>query len=198
MGAVTSLIVRFKAGSDLAYAKLYNYYRSTVIAVARRQLGPLSRGGNDPEDVAQIALFDLHREVKSGRPIRDRLIDRESLLRTLSLLTAQKVYRLRRDNLRLKRDERRCVTLTDLSREDTLFWAEVSEAKSDPDWAATFRLTWDELMERLTGQLRSVVEDKFAGYTNAEIADRLNVSERAVERLLHKIRRIWREHFGLG
>jgi DNA-directed RNA polymerase specialized sigma24 family protein len=182
MPRVTSLIVRFKAGSHSAYHTLFQTFFPGQVAAARRRLGP--GGLADAEDVALSAFHSLWREVADGRPLRDRLTGRDGLLRTLALLTGQKVRRARRHDRRQKRDARRTVCADS---------GTLADPAPPPDWRACFRETWAELTAGLTPLQLAAVELKLAGHTNADIAARVGRSERTVERQLSEVRSLWEE-----
>lgn len=183
MADVTSLIVRFKGGSRSAYHTLFQTYFPGQVAAARRRLP--AGGLADPEDIALSAFHSLWREVADGRRIGDRLNGRESLLRTLALLTSQKIRRARRHDRREKRDTRRTVHGTDI--------VTLADPALPPDWRACFLETWASLTEALTPLHCTIVELKLAGHTNADIATRVGRSERTIERQLSEIRTLWEE-----
>lgn len=183
MSDITRLIARLKEGSRSAYRTLFQAYYPGQVDAARRRLrvGGLA----DAEDVALSVFHSLWREIADGRRIGDGLTGRESLLRTLTLLTSQKVRRARRHDERDKRDSRRTIHGTDL--------VACADPAPPPDWRACFRETWADLTDGLTPLQRAIVELKLAGHTNTEIADRVGRSERTIERQLSEIRSNWEE-----
>lgn len=183
MPDVTRLIARFKEGSHSAYHTLFQSYFPGQVAAARRRLP--AGGLADAEDVALSVFHSLWREVADGRQLSDRLTGRESLLRTLALLTGQKIRRARRHDRREKRDGRRTVHGADL--------VALADAGAPPDWRTCFRETWADLTEGLTALQCAIVELKLAGHTNADIAIRVGRSERTIERQLSEIRTLWEE-----
>ena len=60
-----------------------------------------------------------------------------------------------------------------------------------PEFAAIMAEQCDHLLGQLNDDLRQVAVAKMEGYTNEEIADRLDCSLSTVERSLRLIRRIW-------
>jgi len=180
---VTTLIARFKVGSHSAYRTLFQTFFPGQVAAARRRLDV--GGLADAEDVALSVFHSLWREVADGRPIGDRLTGRESLLRTLALLTGQKVRRARRHDRREKRDSRRTVHGAEI--------VDLADPAQLPEWRACFRETWVDLTDSLTPFQRAIVELKLAGHTNADIAARVGRSERTVERQLSEIRSRWED-----
>jgi DNA-directed RNA polymerase specialized sigma24 family protein len=92
--------------------------------------------------------------------------------------------RERRYQQRLKRDERRTEALIE----------DVIGSEPDPQFAAQVAEEFQALLDRLEDDtLRSVACYKLEGYTNGEIAARLQYTDRTVERKLALIRRVWEE-----
>jgi DNA-binding NarL/FixJ family response regulator len=183
MSGVTTLITHFKKGSYSAYFTLFQRFFPGQVVAARRRL--MGSGLADSEDVALSVFHRLWREVADGRQLGERLTDRDSLLRTLALLTIQKVRRTRRHDQQEKRDTRRTVHGVDVTSH--------ADPSLEPEWRACFRETWVSLTETLTPLQRTIVELKFASHTNAAIAVHVGRSERTVERQLSEIRTLWEE-----
>jgi DNA-directed RNA polymerase specialized sigma24 family protein len=62
-----------------------------------------------------------------------------------------------------------------------------------PEFAGQVADTCSELLGCLNEQLRTIAQLKMEGYTHAEIAEKLDISTRAVTRKLDVIRRKWSE-----
>jgi DNA-binding NarL/FixJ family response regulator len=63
----------------------------------------------------------------------------------------------------------------------------------DPIWHACFRETLANLKAALIPRQRAVVELKLAGLSNSEIASRVGLSVRSVERDLSEVWSMWNE-----
>jgi RNA polymerase sigma factor (sigma-70 family) len=190
---VTGLIARFKGGSPSAYHALFAAFFPNVVANAGRHLGAAPPGMADAEDVALSAFFGLWREVATDRPLRDGLTDRDSLLRTLALLAAQKARRARRHNSRRKRDAARTVPAGGPAEGAPDLCEVLADCSPGPDARAMFREALEDALAPLTPLQRSIVELRLAGHTNAEIARRVGWSLRHVERQLSEVRSAWAE-----
>ena len=70
---------------------------------------------------------------------------------------------------------------------------QVAGAEPTPEFAAQMAEDFAQRLATLgeQPQLQQIACDKMAGYTNAEIAERLDCSLRSVERQLNLIRKIW-------
>jgi DNA-binding NarL/FixJ family response regulator len=70
---------------------------------------------------------------------------------------------------------------------------QIFSSNPTPEFAGDVISTLKELLSGLDEQLQSVAQLKMEGYTNAEIAERLDISTRAVTRKLGVIRLKWLE-----
>ena len=71
--------------------------------------------------------------------------------------------------------------------------AQVAGAEPTPEFAAQLAEDFAQRLAALGGrsELQQIACDRMAGFTNAEIAQRLGCSVRSVERQLNLIRKIW-------
>jgi DNA-directed RNA polymerase specialized sigma24 family protein len=185
MGSVTNWLADLKTGSRTAYARLFERFFPRLVARAGRHLNGLPAKQTDAEDVALSAFQGFGREVDDKSDVRDRLTDRDSLWQFLTLLTFQEARRTRRYETQQKRDCRRTAT------------ADAAGATADPrpdpqDEVAARDLT-EAWLKPLSLRHQEIVGLKLDGHTNRDIAGRMDVSERAIERALSEIRSTWGE-----
>ena len=69
--------------------------------------------------------------------------------------------------------------------------SQVSDGEPTPAFAVEAAEHLQVLLAALPNNMRAIATQKLEGYTNSEIAKRLNTSLRSVERRLGLIRRIW-------
>lgn len=151
MPTVTLLIDRLKAGSRSALAAIGGRFQSYRLIQAKCQLGPGYAGLHQPEDVANLVLHRLWREVQAGRKLGVELSDTASLIAALGLLTRQQVQKVREYEGRASRAAARTVALsTD------------SPAATEP--ASTL-----ELPDGLSPRQRHVAELLAAGWIQEEL-----------------------------
>ena len=179
-----------RAGDSRAAQRLWEGYFCRLVELARRKLLGRPRAAADEEDVALSAFDSFCRGVGEGR--FSQLLDRDDLWQLLVVLTARKAHRLIRHEGRQKRGGgvRHLSALAD--EDDEL--AELVGREPTPAFAAQVA---EECRRRLDAlgdpALRAVALAKMEGRSNAEIAARLGVVERTVERRLGLIRKLWVE-----
>jgi DNA-directed RNA polymerase specialized sigma24 family protein len=182
-GSVTGWLGQLKQGDDDAAQKLWERYFGRLVALARARLRDTPTSAADEEDVALGAFDSFCRGVQRGR--FPRLDDRDDLWRILMILTARKAGRLRRHEGQQKRS-----VPAEAGEEADL--EEVVGREPTPEFAAEVADECRRLLAVLgNANLEAVARCKMEGYTNAEIAQRLDCSLRTVARRLDLIRDLW-------
>jgi RNA polymerase sigma factor (sigma-70 family) len=187
-GSVTTWIALLEAGDVVAAQRLWEAYYRRLVGLARKRLQGQPRAAADEEDVALSAFASFWRNAKLNK--FPRLNDRHDLWQLLVLLTARKASRLIRHERALKRGgaSRRASPL-DEDGADAL--DDVIGAEPTPAFAAEVAEQYRLLLDGLEPSDRAVAVAKMEGDTNKEIAARLDVSVRTVERSLAVIRKLW-------
>lgn len=192
--SVTDWIHALKDGDQRAAQQLWQHFVERLLQLARRHLGQTPRRAADEEDVVLSAFDGLCRGVQEGR--FPDLHDRDDLWQILVMLTERKASSQQRRELAAKRGGGKV-------RGDSLlhgagFSGESGETEQlvdtepTPELAAQLTEELGGLLEKLNDwMLVRIAVDKLHGYTNQEIADRLEISLRSVERKLRLIRTIW-------
>jgi DNA-directed RNA polymerase specialized sigma24 family protein len=191
--SVSQWIVGTKQGDCQAVQELWKRYFEQLVRLARARLGGMPRRVADEEDVALSAFASFCRAAKQGRT--PQLADRDGLWRLLIKLTAQKAVDQRRYDGCAKRGGGR------VRGESALAHREVSESNAGldrvigdtptPEFAAIVAEQCSRLLDCLSDDLRPLALAKMEGYTNEEIAGKLDCSLSTVERGLRLIRKIW-------
>jgi DNA-directed RNA polymerase specialized sigma24 family protein len=191
--SVTELLQQLQAGDSIAASRIWQRYITRLVIRARQRLKGTPRRAFDEDDVAITAFDAFLRGVADGR--FKQLDNREDLWQVLVMLVGRQAIAFMRQELAEKRG-------TGKTRGESAF-DDMDRAGStppgldqfvDPDPAAVDQFTQSvrELLEVLSDDLlRQIAIAKLEGYSNQEIAQRLGISLRGVERKLQLIRQKW-------
>jgi DNA-directed RNA polymerase specialized sigma24 family protein len=183
-GSVSIWINQLKEGNPAAVKPLWDGYFARLVGLARDRLRSRPRAAADEEDVALSAFNSFCRAAAEGR--FPKLDDRDDLWQLLFLLTTRKAIGLIRHEERVKRRPGRQHANASGPVEDAL------SPEPSPAQAAEVAEGFSRLLKRLPNhQLQQVAMWKLEGYTNAEIALKLDRAIPTVERSLKAIRTIW-------
>ncbi|MBK9387553.1 MAG: hypothetical protein IPN34_22290 [Planctomycetes bacterium] len=182
--AITSWLIHLERGEGEAAERIWRQYFEQCCRLARARFAAPLRREHDAEDVASSALRALCAGVEAGR--FDRLESRNDLWRLLATITIRKASNAARH--RLGRPE---VGESALGGDATgaLPFQELSDQRVLGEWSAIC----DEMIEKLEPKLKEVALLRLQGFTNPEIAERLERSVKTIERYLGLIRLEWSE-----
>ena len=195
--SVTQWITQLKQGNHEAAQRLYEKYFRQLVESALKKLGHARRGAADEEDVAHDALKSAILGAQMGR--FPGLHNRKDLWQVLVMLTDRKALDHRRREHAQKRGGARVLNQQDLANPRDSSSGGVVEAVArdpTPEEAAMFTENLHHRLGALNDHLRQIALWKLEGYSNQEIAERLAVSVRMVERKLRGIRSIWLDDTG--
>ena len=192
--SVSQFIDGLKQGDELAAQKIWERFYQRLLVHADRKLKSSPRKAMNEEDVVQRAFADFFIQVRLGR--FPKLIDRNDLWQILAML----VDRRAKDQIKSQNTQKAgggrvrtesVFLVNDASACDNGL-AQIQDLLPTPELALQFI----ELMEGRLASLRNdeqrqIALYKMQGYTNMEIADLLQSSERSVERCLQSIRKQW-------
>jgi DNA-directed RNA polymerase specialized sigma24 family protein len=194
-GSVSHWIMAIKEGDQAAAQPLWDRYHARLIGLARQILQGARRRDADEDDVVQNAFHSFFEGVTRGR--FPQLNDRDSLWRLLVVITARKAIS------QVRKERQRILAWSPQGTGFARFpWDADDEAllplvvgnEPTPELAAQLVEQYQILLERLgDDKLRQIAVWKLEGWTNGEIAGKLNCSRRTVIRKLETIRLIWSE-----
>jgi DNA-directed RNA polymerase specialized sigma24 family protein len=142
---------------------------------------------SDEEDIALSAFDTFCAGVEAGR--YPNLADRNDLWRLLLGIAARKAIHLYRHETRQKRNAMRTCSEDD---ERAPLVEEIVGDEPTPEFCALAAESLAYLLDSLDdGRLRQIAVYKMEGYSNQEIAQRLQCSLSSVERKLRRIRSEW-------
>jgi RNA polymerase sigma factor (sigma-70 family) len=195
-GSVTQLIDRLRSGSpdssDEAARRVWERYLPRLLTLARRHLDRRIRVLQDEGDVVQSMGRSFFRRLRRGD---FDLADRDDLWALLVTITLNKARNAADRHFAGRRDVRlQCrLPLSDANRSDAAYEAFALEAvEPTPAEAVVLNEALERRLRDLPEpDLRQVAVMKLEGYTNHEIAEAMECSERSVERKLNLIRKRW-------
>ena len=191
--SVTEWIKDLKDGDQTAPDKLWERYFNRLVKVARHKLGSAPRRVSDEEDLAVSVFNVLCQGASDGR--FDQLKDRDDLWRLLVAITSKKAV----DQVRRQTSQKRGGGAV---RGDSIVYRADGDGPGgfeqfmDEEPTPEFLMLVDEEQGRLLALLRDDTQRQIAnyrlqGYNNDEIAEKVGISLRSVERKLKLIRETW-------
>ena len=176
--SVTRLIRAAQRDRNSAVGPLLAVYFDRLVQLARKRLQNLPGMASYDEDLALRSFYSVYRRVRDPqRPFR--LADRHDLWRLLATRTISRAI----DLIRTHRP-------AELPGEDDL--EQLLTREPTPEEAAATADECRRLLDLLgEPELRQIALWKVEGYTNEEIAARLDCVPRTVERKVRRIRLLW-------
>jgi len=191
---VTLWIEELAHGAPSAAERIWQRYFERLVAFARKRLGSHLRRTSDEQDVALSAFASFFRGLEAGR--FPAMHDREDLRRVLLTITARKAGRLVRAQHTQKRGGGAVRGESVFGRpQDTRGAAGIAEVlghEPTPALAAIFAEECQRLLDELDEPaLREIALYKLEGFSNEEIARKLDCVPRTIDRKMARIRQKW-------
>ena len=194
-GSVTRMIQLLRSGDaterDLAARLIWRRYFHDLLELARNNLNKRIRRREDEEDVLQSMYKSFCLRQQRGE---FDLAGRDALWSLLVTITLRKARNAAKKQAREKRDVAREQTISDRDESESPHWAleQMDAAGPSPAEATLLNEALERRLEALADpELRQIALWRLEGYTNREIAARLDCTERAVERRMERIRSKW-------
>ena len=191
--SISGWIDEVKRGNPAGAEAIWQRCFPELVRFARDRLGGLPRRAADEEDVALSALDSFFRAAQRGR--FPELAGRDALWRLILQMTARKATDFVRHEIRRARGGGQVIGESALGDAGTTSGerglAEIADSGLAPDIAVAFTDECRRLLSQLEPELQQVALAKMEGFSNEEIAAKLDCSLRTVERRLHLIRSVW-------
>jgi RNA polymerase sigma factor (sigma-70 family) len=194
-GSVTRLIQLLRsddaAERDLAARLIWTRYFRDLLELARHNLNKRIRRREDEEDVLQSMYKSFCLRQQRGE---FDLASRDALWKLLVTITLRKARNAAKKQMREKRDVGREQTISGQDDGESGQWVleQMDSSGPSPTEAALLNEALERRLEALDdAQLTEIALWRLEGYTNREIADRLDCTERSVERRMERIRSRW-------
>lgn len=183
--SITRWFLSLRAGDQAAAKKLWDVYFSRMLDLARQRLP--NHTAYDGEDAALSAFFVFCKSIEQGQFAG--ISDRDDLWRCLVRVTIHKTQ----DRVRHEKAKKRGGK-AERVRDGSFELDDLAAVDGDPALAALMADQCRQLLDMLDDeQLEQAALAKLEGLTNEEVAGRLGVSRRTVQRMINVIRRIWEE-----
>ncbi len=191
---VSLWIDELRQADEVAAHKVWAHFAARLHQLARKRMRAKTKRVYDEEDVVQSMFHSVCRGLAEGR--FPDLQDRDSLWRLMLVITGQKISNRHRFDQQKRRDVRRNLTDSIFSESQTdlgpRLGTELISREPTPEFVAEFQETSDRLFDALEEtDLQEIAMLRMEGYKDTEIADRLDCSQRTVQRRLTMIRQIW-------
>jgi RNA polymerase sigma factor (sigma-70 family) len=179
------------AERELAARLIWRRYFRDLLELARNNLNWRIRRREDEEDVLQSMYKSFCLRQHRGE---FDLSGRDALWRLLVTITLRKARNAAKKQMREKRDISLEQTIADRDDSESAYWVleQMDAAGPSPAEAALLNEALERRLEELADpKLRQIALWRLEGYTNLEIAHRLDCTERSVERRMNRIRSTW-------
>lgn len=192
-GSVTKRLRLLKKGDQSAARPLWQRYFPWLVRLARRKLQSAPGALADEEDVALDAFARFCERAEEGRlPEVQNRDDLWRLLVTLTIHMAIDEVRRQRRQKRGGAAAAREASLLGIAPSSDVSAQDVASRELPPDFVLEVAEECERLLDGLgDDELKAIAVWKSEGCTNEEIATRLGVVLRTVERKLHVIRQKW-------
>ena len=175
-----------KDGDSSAANRIWKHYFDRLVRAVRQRLYGHNRAVSDEEDIVLSVFDSFYAAAEQGR--FPDLSDRDDLWQLLLTMSARKVIDKRRHDQRQRRGGGAAIHSLNTDADDSTI-IEAIGSEPSPDMVLMMQESVEQLFSHLgVGQLKDLAGAKLEGYSNAEIADRFECSERTIERRLHLIR----------
>jgi RNA polymerase sigma factor (sigma-70 family) len=187
--SVTWWIRGLEDGDEAAAQCLWERYFQRMAGLARQRLGEGQRRVQDEDDVAISVFKSLCERAERGDLVDLR--SRDDLWRLLATITIRKAVSQVRDATRQKRGG-------GLIRGDSYAGEEgglqtIADTEPTPEFLHQLAEEHQRLAAALDNDVqRQIAVWKLEGWTGQEIALKLGITRRSVERKLERIREIWK------
>jgi DNA-directed RNA polymerase specialized sigma24 family protein len=196
--SISQWIVDLQKGDAVAAQHLWDRYFAELVNFARGRINKNARRTTDEEDVALSVFDSLCRGAQAGR--FSELKGRDELWLLLLALTRRKIVDQHRRYERTKQGPGLIKVETDISptpEPESLFSLDaVLDETPSPDLLVQMDEEWQRLMHLLRDNtLRRIAGWRIEGYSIDEIANKLGILPRTVNRKLMLIRSRWLKEF---
>jgi RNA polymerase sigma-70 factor (ECF subfamily) len=171
-----------RVGDETAARQLFERYAEQLVALARRRISQRLASRIDAEDIVQSVFRTFFHRAQQGQ---FELHDPDDICKLLARITVHKTFRQIAFHKRAKRDPGHEAAQTDDSQELLL---KLLAGEPTPEEATAFLDQLEHFFARLKPEQRRILELRMEGYGSAEIAEKLNTTDRQIRRIMERVR----------
>jgi RNA polymerase sigma-70 factor (ECF subfamily) len=179
---VRALLNRWRAGDEDAARQLFQLYVDRLLHLARQRIGQRLGSRIDPEDVVQSVFRTFFHRAKDGQ---FHFEEPDDVCKLLARITVHKTFRQVAFHKAAKRNMNLEAGHGDGAQDQLL---SLLDRGPTPEEANAFVDQVEHFLHRLGPEDRQIIELRMQGYKDVEIAQKLNISDRKIRRLMERIR----------
>jgi RNA polymerase sigma factor (sigma-70 family) len=188
-GSITHAFQQLRAGDALAAGELFERFFPRLVGLAKKTLAGRPQRAADADDAAQSAFASFCQRASGGQ--FGDLLKRDDLWNLLGTITVRKSLQQARREGAAKRGGGATLG-EDLLRDPAGRQAALEDLAVQMP-VHEFDLACEELLAQLDDEQRQIAILRLMGYRNREVAEKLDCTERKVERKLQLVRLKWEE-----
>jgi RNA polymerase sigma-70 factor (ECF subfamily) len=176
------LVDRWRAGDQDAARLLFDRYVDRLAALARQRIGQRMAARVDADDVVQSVFRTFFGRLREGQY---SIADQDDVCKLLVRITVHKTLRQVEYQGAARRDPGHEAPQGDCSPERMM---ELLSKQPSPETAISFLDELEHFLSELRPDERQILERRFQGQSNEEVAAALGVSDRKVRRVIERVR----------
>jgi RNA polymerase sigma factor (sigma-70 family) len=178
------LLERLRKRDNDAATEVVRRFTGRLIGLARARLNPKLRSKVGPEDIVQSVFNTVFKRLSKGQ---FDLGGWDSFWLLLARVTARRCGRWAQRYSSQSRNIAREIALGRREDQENAPEQELAAPDPTPEEAAELVEVIERLMRKLNARHRPILALALEGQTVAQISERVEYSERTVERVLHKV-----------
>lgn len=189
---VSDWIDKLRQGDAEAAQRIWDAYSQQLLLRTRQRMGNRLPTVSDEEDVVGSAFRSLFRRAAGGEFAE--LDGSDALWRLLVVIAERKALKVIRKERTQKRGGGKVVSASALSGDDpanATAWDQIATTSQTPEFNVAVAESVQQLLGLLEPESQSIAVYKLEGWTNEEIAAKLERSVKTIERRLVQIRFNW-------
>jgi RNA polymerase sigma-70 factor (ECF subfamily) len=176
------LVSRWRSGDQEAARQIFERYVSQLLGLASRRISQRLASRVDPEDIVQSVFRTFFHRAREGQ---FQIDDPDDLCKLLARITVHKTLRQIAFHKRAKRN---ACQETGQGDDDADHMISLLASEPTPEDTVALYDQMDHFLGQLGSEDRLILQMRMEGYTNVEIAEKLNITDRKIRRLLERIR----------